>query len=290
MSVVRMPGPFGAVVDGFNIDLLGESADELATALYEHKVLVVRDQHLEDEDYARFGRSFGEPIVFFAPDHRDRANPELIRVTNSARTPAALRDGARHWHSDSSYEAVPAFITMLYALEVPPSGNDTMFADTAAAYEALPRDVKDRIDDLRVVHDPRGGRVPLLEGEVRGDSTSSTLPIVEHPLVTRHPVTGQRALFGFSGTAIGIVDWGEDEALALLLSLKEHAVQERFRQNARAEPDSILMWDNFSVVHSATPMSYSDEDGQRRRLLRISTRYAGPREHSVHDAPSKDRR
>jgi taurine dioxygenase len=268
-----MEGSFGAFVDGFDIDRLDEEADTLATALYAHKILVVRDQHLDDESYARFGRTFGEPIMFFAADHRDRENPEIIWVTNSVRTPAALRDGARHWHSDSSYEAVPAFITMLYAVEVPTSENETMFADTAAAYEALSREVKDGIDDLRVIHDPRGGRVPLLEGEVRGDSSSSTLPVVEHPLVIRHPVTGRRALFGFSGTATGIVGWEEDEALTLLVSLKEHAVQRRFRQHARAEPDSILMWDNFSVVHSATPTSYSDEPGHRRRLKRISTRH-----------------
>jgi taurine dioxygenase len=285
-----MQGPFGAFVDDFDIALLDEAADELATALYEHKVLVVRDQHLDDENYARFGRTFGEPIMFFAADHRDRENPEIIWVTNSARTPAALRDGARHWHSDSSYEAVPAFITMLYALEVPASGNDTLFADTAAAYEALSTEVKARIDDLRVIHDPRGGRVPLLEGEVRGDSTSSTLPVVEHPLVIRHPVTGRRALFGFSGTAIGIVDWEDDEALTLLLSLKEHAVQERFRQHARAESDSILIWDNFSVVHSATPTSYSDEPGHRRRLKRISTRHAGHAGRSIQSATSNKRR
>lgn len=268
-----MTGPFGAFIDDIDTGSLDDqTAGALTRALFAHKVLVIRNQHLTDVAYARFGHHFGEPITFFAPEQRDRVRPELIRITNSPRTPAPARDGAMHWHSDSSYEAVPAFVTMLYAVEAPPEANETLFADTAAAYEALPIDVKRRVDGLRVVHDPRGGRVPLHDGEIRGDSTSSTLPIVEHPLVVRHPTTGTRALFGFTGTATGIVGWNEADAFELLLSLKRHVLQDRFRQRARAETASILVWDNFSVIHSATTTTYSDKPEQRRRLLRISTR------------------
>jgi taurine dioxygenase len=161
---------------------------------------------------------------------------------------------------------------MLYALEAPDSRNETFFADTIAAYEALDQSMKDRIADLQVIHDPRGGRVPLLPGETRGDSSSSTLPIVDHPLVVRHPVTGRRALYGFSGTAVGIVGWDDHEAIELLLQLKRHVVDDRFRQVARAARGSILVWDNYAVVHCATPTVYSDADGERRLLHRISTR------------------
>jgi taurine dioxygenase len=285
-----MPGPFGAFVDEVDLAVLDDDAAEaLAKTLFDHSVLVLRDQHVDNASYARFGQNFGEPITFFGTDHRDRAHPELIRVTNSPRTPAALRDGAVHWHSDSSYEAVPAFVTMLYAVEAPAIGNETLFANTSAAYEALPRDVKERIDDLQVMHDPRGGRVPLLEGEVRGDSTSSALPVVAHPLVTSHPVTGRRALFGVAGTATGIAGWNDDDALELLLSLKRHVVRPEFRQRARAAQASILMWDNFSVVHSATPTAYSDAVGERRRLLRISTRYVPAAQRNEDSAKTGDR-
>ena len=272
-----MDGPFGATVEGVDASVPLETTTirALLEALWEHHVLLVEHQHLDRAAYTRFGRHFGEPINFFVPGSRDREFPELIRITNSPRTAPESRDGAMHWHSDSSYEAVPASVTMLYALEVPSTGNDTMFADTAAAYDALPAETRDRIRDLRVVHDPRGGKVNL-QGETRGRGTADPLPIVEHPLVMHHPVTGRCALFGFSGTAAGIVGWDDADGVELLLELKRHVLQEQFRQRARVEMGSILIWDNYAVVHSATPTIYSDTEGQRRLLHRISTRGLPP--------------
>jgi taurine dioxygenase len=273
VNIARLPGPFGATIDDIDASALDEQdARRVVMALFEHKVLVIRDQRMGDDAYLRFGRLWGAPIEFFAANQRDRGQPELIRVTNSPRTPEALRDGARHWHSDSSYENEPAFVTMLFAVEAPATGNDTLFADTAAAYDALDDATKQRIADLRVLHDPRGGRVPLLPEESRGDSSATKLPIVDHPLVVQHPVTGRPALFGFSGTAFGIVGWPDDAAIELLLQLKRHVLQQRFRQVARANTRSILVWDNYAVVHCATPTTYTDADGERRLLHRISTR------------------
>jgi alpha-ketoglutarate-dependent taurine dioxygenase len=277
VKVAPLPGPFGASIEDVDAGSLDEQEErEVVSSLFEHKVLVIRGQRLDHDAYVRFGRHWGAPIDFFGTNQRDRRHPELIRITNSPRTPQALRDGARHWHSDSSYEAEPAFVTMLYALEAPSNGNDTMFADTTAAYAALDAKTKARIADLRVVHDPRGGSVPLLPEETRGDSSSSALPVVDHPLVTHHPVTGRPALFGFSGTASGVVGWSDDDAIELLLFLKQHVLDERFRQVARADEGSILVWDNYSVVHCATPTTYSDADGERRMLYRISTRGLPP--------------
>jgi taurine dioxygenase len=145
-----------------------------------------------------------------------------------------------------------------------------------AAYEALDADTKEWITGLRVVHDPRGGSVPLLPEETRGDSSSSELPVVDHPLVMHHPVTGRPALFGFSGTASGIVGWSDKAAVDLLLQLKQHVLDERFRQVARADEGSILVWDNYSVVHCATATTYGAADGERRLLHRISTRGLPP--------------
>ena len=214
-------------------------------------------------------------MLFFRPDGRHGQLPELIKIRNSPATPPNKRDGAMHWHSDSSYEAEPASVTMLYAVEAPTSGNETLFVDMVGAYEALPEPTKARIDPLQVVHDPRGGKVNL-PGEKRGEGYDTPLPVVAHPLVSRHPVTGRKALYGISGTAAGIVGWDEQAGIDLLVELKKHALASRFRQAARAEVGSILVWDNYSVMHSATPTEYSDEDGKRRLLYRISTRGLPP--------------
>jgi taurine dioxygenase len=277
MRITKLAGPFGAAVEHFDAaaPLADETARALVDALFEHRILLLGDQRLTEEEYARFGRLWGDPLLFFVPQHRHGAFPEIIKIRNSPATPPESRDGAMHWHSDSSYEEVPASVTMLYGIEAPETGNDTMFADMVAAYDALPESTKRTIEPLRVIHDPQGGKVNL-PGEVRGSGTTEPLPVVTHPLVMRHPVTGRRALFGISGTACGIVGWDEAPAIELLLDLKRHTLQPQFRQQARVDVGTILIWDNFSVIHCATPTDYSNEDGMRRLLHRISTKGLPP--------------
>ena len=277
LQITRVSGPFGAAVANFDAAAPIDNATVrfLVDALFEHHILLLGDQRLSEADYARFGRLWGDPLLFFVPQHRHGTFPEIIKIRNSPATPPESRDGAMHWHSDSTYEAVPASVTMLYGIEAPEAGNDTMFADLAAAYDALPPTTKDMLEPLQVLHDPRGGKVNLPD-EVRGRGATQPLPVVTHPLVMRHPVTGRRALFGISGTASGIVGVDEAEAIDLLLGLKRHALQPQFRQRARVEAGTILIWDNFAVMHCATRTEYSDDDGKRRLLYRISTKGRPP--------------
>ncbi len=271
VAVTAMDGPFGAFID--DVDLGRDVDADVIDALYEHHILVIRRQQLSHAAYARFGARWGEPILFFNPRDRHAEFPELIKIDNSPATPEPMRDGAMHWHQDSSYEAVPASVTMLYAIEAPEDGNDTLFADLVAAYDALPEVIRQDIDGLEVRHSPTGGRVAL-EGEKRGGGSGAGrgLPAVTHPLVIRHPFIGRRALYGISGTADGIVGMDDGEAIELLVRLKRHALQPAFQQRARADVGSVLVWDNFAVMHCATPTRYSDAAGERRLLYRISTR------------------
>ena len=159
VAVTAMDGPFGAFID--DVDLAADVDADVIDALYEHHILVIRGQRLSHAAYARFGARWGEPILFFNPRDRHAEFPELIKIDNSPATPEPMRDGAMHWHQDSSYEAVPASVTMLYAIEAPADGNDTLFADLVAAYDALPEEMRERIDGLEVRHSPAGGKVAL---------------------------------------------------------------------------------------------------------------------------------
>lgn len=277
MRIRPLAGPFGGAVEDFDAAaaLDGNATRSLVDALFQHHILLLENQALTEADYARFGRLWGEPLLFFVPQHRLGEFPEIIEIRNSPATPPESRDGAMHWHSDSSYEAVPASVTMLYGIEAPDTGNETLFTDMVAAYDALAPATKDIIESLEVIHDPRGGKVNL-PGEMRGSGTTEPLPVVSHPLVMRHPVTGRKALFGISGTACGIKGWEESPAIDLLLDLKRHALQPQFRQRARVDKGTILIWDNFAVMHCATATDYSDEDGRRRLLHRISTKGLPP--------------
>lgn len=278
LTVKRLPGPFGAEVSNVDVarDCDASTIHRLVDLLAEQHILIIHDQKLSKAEYAAFGRHFGTPLPFFIESHRDKEYPDLIRISNAANTPATQRDGAAHWHTDSSYETVPASVTMLYALEAPDEGGATLFTDMAAAYDALPEETRRRIDGMRVKHMVVGGKAIGDEKVGASHNTEEVrrkrekeMPV--HPLVLPHPITGRKALYAISGSAYGIEGMPDEEGLALLTELKLHALQERFRQSYKAVANDILIWDDLATLHSATPLEYSDEPGKRRMLYRIST-------------------
>src|SRR5271165_3931931 len=155
-----LEGPFGVEIEGADIayETDGAFIKRLLDLLYEHHVLIIRDQTLTKPQYSLFGRQWGNPIAFFKESHLDPDFPDLIRISNSPDVPERQHNGAAFWHTDASYEYVPASVTMLYALEVPKVGGETMFIDMAAAYDALPEDTKARIGALQVRHMIVGGK------------------------------------------------------------------------------------------------------------------------------------
>lgn len=263
----------GAVVTGLDLsqDMSDARMRELITLLHDRGVLVIKDQHLSDTDYVRFGHYWGRPLAFFIPEHRHPEYPELIRIDNDPRTPELLRDGAVHWHSDSTYEEEPAAVTMLYGKESPDEGGVTHFASTAAAYDGLPEETRARIEGMTALH--QLGKAPWIEGETQPDPNrpARELPVQRHPLVMKHPVTSRKGIFT-SGTAFAIEGLPQDEASALIRMLRQHVAQPEFRVSYKAMPGDIVLWDNFSTVHCASPIEYSDAPGKRRLLYRISTK------------------
>lgn len=274
MKISRMPGPFGAIVE--DIDLAADMGDEtmrqLNDALFEHQILAIRGQNLTDADYVRFGHFWGKPLHFFIPSHVKNDYPEIIRIGNAPSTPERYRDGAVHWHSDSSYEDIPAAVTMLYGMEAPEQGGETHIASSRLAFEALDPATRAEIDGLTALHCLGGA--PELPGEKIPVTAESIAfhGIKKHPLVIRHPVTGVKSLFT-SGTAFGI-DGAEDreQARDLIYRLRQHVTQPQFVTTWKIMPGDIFLWDNYQTMHTATPISYSDADGERRMLHRISTK------------------
>jgi taurine dioxygenase len=268
-----MAGSLGAFVDDLDLarDMGGFTLRRLFTALHEHQILAIRGQTLSEADYVRFGYQWGTPLEFMIESHRRNDFPEMIRISNDPATPARYRDGAVHWHSDSSYDDVPASVTMLYCVEAPDVGGETLIASTALAYDALDAALKLRIDGMTGLHCLGGS--PELPGEKIPFVPEDTarLGIKRHPLVYCHPVTGRKALF-VSGTAYGVEGMDRDEGRLLIDQLRRHIVQPAFTTRYKAQAGDIFLWDNFQVLHSATPIEYSDSPGRRRLLYRISTK------------------
>jgi len=273
MIIRPMEGPFGAIAEG--IDLSTDQSEAtiraLIHALHEHQILVIRGQSLNHDEYLSFGRQWGTPLHFFIASHRKDEHPEIIRISNAAATPERHRDGAMHWHSDSSYEEVPASITMLYGVEAPQEGGETLIASSVQAYDALDEAMKARIDGMTGLHCLGGS--PALPGEKIPFNPESTAAngIRKHPLVMRHPVTGRKALFT-SGTAFGVEGMESEEGRELIASLRAHVTRPEFVTACKVDVGDLFLWDNFQVLHSATPIRYSDEPGKRRLLYRISTK------------------
>lgn len=281
LTVTNLDSGPGVRVEGID---LAAGWDEVLTRrlidlLYQHHVLVISGQKLDPQTYLRFGRQWGRPIEFLREDHRVDESPEVILLSNSPiMFPEGQRDYAVHWHSDSTYEEVPASTTMLYCLEAPDEGGETLFADTEAAYDALPDETKARIEGLMVTHRAGAGRRDAEFGEKPHSSkpyseeAQRRIKTFLHPLVQRHPVTGRKALFGVAGTATGIEGMEEQEAMDLITDLKRHVLQPRFMSSFTVRPGDLLLWDNYPLIHTATQLEYSLEDGCRRLLHRISVK------------------
>lgn len=272
-KVADLAPAVGSLVTGINLaaDRSDATVRALIDLLHLRGVIVLKQQELADDVFVNFAQNWGRPLEFFIPEHRNAQFPEIIRVDNNPATPSAMRDGAVHWHSDSSYEEEPAAVTMLYGREAPEVGGETHFASTTAAYDALSDDMKAKVDGLTAFHEL--GKAPWIDGETRPDPTRPRRDTgrQRHPLIMRHPVTGRKGIFT-SGTACGIEDMDAEEAVALIRSLREHVTRPEFCASYKIAPGDLVLWDNFATVHCASPIEYSAEPGKRRMLYRISTK------------------
>ena len=266
------PG-FGAEARGVDVSRLSDDEfREIERAFFAAQVLVLRGQQLTASQFLGFARRFGppEPHVidqFHHPEHAD-----ILILSNVVRDgkPTGLADAGTYFHTDYSYLDVPARATTLYSRQVPSKGGDTLFANQYAAYDDLPEASKRRIDGLVGLHH-YGNRDDVDErsrtvASVLNEDQKQKMNWVRHPIARRHPVTGRTALYAVSGTSFGIEGMAEPEALALLDELKQHATQGKYQLRVRYGVGDVVIWDNASLLHSATLTDPNDP----RALWRIT--------------------
>lgn len=280
MKVERLAGAFGVRISG--IDLAADVEDRtcaLYDLLLEHRFIVIPHQQLTFDRYAALGHRWGRPVLLISETNRVGSHPEIIRQSNAESTPIFIRNVASHWHCDSSYEADVAATTLLYGVQAPAHGGETLFADLVAAYRGLPDAKRRELDEFQVWHGVSAATA--LEDEVivkpedlpleARKTVKSSGPVI-HPLVRRHPANGRKALYGLGGSPYAVAQTPEEDGARLLLDLRRHATQAEYCSRYKLMPGDVLIWDNYSVMHRATPIDYSDQPGARRENYRISVK------------------
>jgi taurine dioxygenase len=246
--------------------------DEIERTFFQGQVLVLRCQSLTPAQYVAFARRFGPPEPHVIDQFHHPADPNILILSNRKKggQPVGLADAGTYFHTDYSYLQVPARATMLYSIEVPKSGGNTLFANQYAAYDGLSDAMKQEIASLVAIHH-YGNRKEMNDASRIAASPltpeqKAKMPLITHPLVRAHPVTGRKALYAVSGSSYGIVGMPEDEAVALLDELAAHATQHKYVLSCCYSVGDIFIWDNASLLHSATLTDPNDP----RTLWRIT--------------------
>ncbi|MEQ8193119.1 MAG: TauD/TfdA family dioxygenase [Rhodospirillales bacterium] len=252
-------------------DLSQPLSDDAFAKIYryflDHEVLVFRGQDISAKQFVDFSRRFGPLAIhhFNDPANTIEGLPEiriLSNVKKNGKLIGSYRSG-EYWHFDLSFYEKTSHATVLYGLECPPEGADTMFASATRAYESLSDDMKEKVSAMTGIFarnttyaERYPERPPLTEEQL------NEVPPVEHPLVNTHPETGKRCLhLSWSYTA-GIVSMERAEARMFVTELEQYITQPQFVYSHKWQPKDLIVWDNRSLLHRATPY-----DPKYRRVI-----------------------
>jgi taurine dioxygenase len=223
-------------------------------------LLVVRDQQLTPEQQIAFSRHFGElatagdnPVI---QKYSLSGYPEIFRVSNKKQAdgePLGREDAGTYWHSDGTWQTHPSKASILYGIEIPRVGGNTMFADLYQAWEALTPTMQGMLDGLKAVHTMANASGTSFEREFTGKGEIVSSKAAVHPLVITHPDSGRRALFVNRGYTQQIVGLSHAESDALLAFLFQHSTAPELVYRHTWKPHDLVIWDNRCTAHYAIP-------------------------------------
>lgn len=269
IEIRPLTGALGCEIYGVDLAHLDDASfAEIHRAFLDYSAVMFHDQKLTQEQFAAFGRRFArledEP---FLPHKADV--PGVYYLRGAPKDAKSLSTQNLGWHADHTYQRNPSFGAMLYALEVPAAGGDTLFASNYLSYEGLSAPMKAFLEDKVAIHDV------LQYGLNSGHHSTATaqaiqmlfkmrerFPQVEHPLVCKHPETGRKMLYLNRAWTVAIKGLHKEESQAILDMLKEHSTKNIYCCRFRYRKGSLMLWDNRAVQHSPN----SDYTGQRLML------------------------
>ena len=270
LTITELKPGFGAEISGLDLATADEVRLEAVVEVFNlHGAILLRDQSLSPDGLVKFISRFNEPEGHTQKQFTLPGHPYVYILSNKVvdGKPIGAHNDGVGWHTDYSYKALPVMCTMLYAVEVPPEGSDTLLADLCAAYDALPPEQQQKLDPLVLHHSYQYfmetreyGRMTL-SAELKAEN-----PDVFHPLIRVHPANGRRALWPSTGTVKEVVGMPNPEGLQLIDGLVEFATQDRFVYRHKWQVGDVLVWDNRCTLHTGTLYDDTKYDRLMHRL------------------------
>ena len=265
IEVHPVGGALGAEIHGVDIaqPLQEEVIAEIRQAWLDHLVIFLRDQKVTPQQQLAFSQAFGEPMAY----PQLKGLPECPLITPVVKLEHDRVNFGGIWHSDTTYLERPPMASMLYALETPPYGGDTIFANQYFAYETLSAGLKKTLDGLTGINSSTKAEASKTrEDALRAAGAENKVLVGEHPIVRTHPETGRKALYVNVGHTAQIKGWTEEESKPLLSYLFAHQVRLDFTCRFQWQPGSLAFWDNRCTQHYPV----NDYHGFRRVMHRVT--------------------
>ncbi len=265
IGATRLAGAIGAEISGVDVsqDLSDDVIAEITSALDEHHVIFFRDQKLNPQQQAAFAARFGRLIPYpmvKGLDGTDAVVPVIKRKDERVNFGGI-------WHADTTYLKEPPMGAMLYAVDLPPYGGDTLFANMHLAFETLSPSLQSYLETLTVIQNSAKAEVTRTrEDRVNEEGEAPKALIAEHPAVIAHPRTGRKSLYVNSGHTEKFKELTHDESAPLLDFLFNHLKRPEFTCRFQWTPGAMAFWDNYASQHNPV----NDYHGFERVMHRVT--------------------
>lgn len=260
MQLTNLSEDFATEVKDFNINIASTSdIKKIQNLVYTRKLVVLKHQLISRDEYQNFSRKFGTLEQFKLKNYHNNDYPNILVINNNKNGKVGARKLGNMWHSDSSYLKEPLPLTFLHAQTVPNSGGDTLFIDMQRALEELPSDLRHKIDNRQAIHDVCW--TYKVKEEDLGESIqeilarlSKAIPASSHPTIATHPHTHHQSLYLNPGYTTRIEGYTEEASRKLLDEIFDIVITDSRIFSYKWEPSDLVIWDNRSVLHCATPL------------------------------------
>jgi taurine dioxygenase len=261
-------GEIGCIKHDLNFSSLSsEQISEIKQSVYHKKIVVIKNQKLNEQQFCDFSQLFGEPVPYLQENYHHPDYPLIFVSSNikqNGKKIGVARTGG-YWHSDTSFLADPVPLTLLYPQVIPNnSKRTTLFIDLEKALAEMPKALKEKIEGKRFIHSGKW-KYKVRSADVGLDLSEILImihrvqPPVTHPAILTHPVTGKKTLYASRGFTVGVSGMPTDEANELLDELFDFIEQDRFITEFQWQPGDVIIWDNRFLAHKAGRLMSANE-------------------------------